>query len=202
MSESDSTNIPYGYCQCGCGQKTNISKRNYPERNQLKGEPCRFVAGHYSPEQRRVGKPPRPRGVCKTEGCGRPQRKMGQHKDGGQRWGTLCTRCNRQKYSPPSNTVSRRLAKRAKPTKMPKSKRLPEDRYKASATEQAQKTRTWLRRLREAPCIRCGWSDGPTQTHRILPGSKGGKYEVGNVVPLCPNCHWLITRGIIHEYTA
>lgn len=37
-------------------------------------------------------------------------------------------------------------------------------------------------------CIRCGWSEGPCDRHRIDP-SKG--YVVSNVMVLCPNCHRL-----------
>jgi hypothetical protein len=38
--------IPYGYCHCGCGQTTNISKENRPRDSVVKGEPYRFVKGH------------------------------------------------------------------------------------------------------------------------------------------------------------
>ncbi len=38
--------IPYGYCHCGCGQKTNLINRNDPARGLVKGEPRRFVSGH------------------------------------------------------------------------------------------------------------------------------------------------------------
>lgn len=37
--------IVKGYCQCGCGEKTNIA--TYTHRSgQIKGEPVRFVRGH------------------------------------------------------------------------------------------------------------------------------------------------------------
>lgn len=38
--------MEYGYCQCGCGQKTKIALRNRPNRGWVKGEPKRFIAGH------------------------------------------------------------------------------------------------------------------------------------------------------------
>lgn len=38
--------IPKGLCQCGCGGKTKISKRNRKERGQLKGEPVPYRQGH------------------------------------------------------------------------------------------------------------------------------------------------------------
>lgn len=47
MQPHDTTNdIPYGYCHCGCGQKTNIATRNEYRRGHVKGEPLRFIHGH------------------------------------------------------------------------------------------------------------------------------------------------------------
>ena len=43
------------YCQCGCGQETSISLITTARYGYIKGEPYRFVQGHYSkgtPEQR------------------------------------------------------------------------------------------------------------------------------------------------------
>lgn len=36
----------YGYCHCGCGQRTQIAKRTYGDRAK-KGEPFKYVTGHY-----------------------------------------------------------------------------------------------------------------------------------------------------------
>jgi len=38
--------IPYGYCLCGCGQKTNISKQTCSKTGALKGEPNKYIHGH------------------------------------------------------------------------------------------------------------------------------------------------------------
>jgi hypothetical protein len=38
--------VPYGYCECECGQRTQIAKRNRPEKGWIKGQPKRFVHGH------------------------------------------------------------------------------------------------------------------------------------------------------------
>lgn len=38
--------IPYGFCRCGCGQRTAIAKKNAPSRGQRKGEPVSYVFGH------------------------------------------------------------------------------------------------------------------------------------------------------------
>jgi len=44
-------------------------------------------------------------------------------------------------------------------------------------------------------CVVCGW-DGPCDIHRIVPGSKGGRYVRGNVEIICPNCHRLKERRL------
>lgn len=36
----------YGYCRCGCGQKTSIATYTYKKRNLKLGEPLQFVSGH------------------------------------------------------------------------------------------------------------------------------------------------------------
>jgi hypothetical protein len=38
--------IPEGYCQCGCGQKTTIRTWSDPEHGAIKGQPNRFIHGH------------------------------------------------------------------------------------------------------------------------------------------------------------
>ena len=38
--------IPYGYCHCGCGKKTLISKANIPQYGWIKGEHRKFIQGH------------------------------------------------------------------------------------------------------------------------------------------------------------
>lgn len=43
-------NIPFGYCQCGCGQLAPIATRNRHERGQVKGQPMRYIPHHYRTE--------------------------------------------------------------------------------------------------------------------------------------------------------
>jgi len=40
--------VPYGYCHCGCGNKTSIAKENLPRLGHVKGEPVRYIAGHHA----------------------------------------------------------------------------------------------------------------------------------------------------------
>lgn len=47
MSTSDYTlESRYGYCKCGCGQKTRLNDRTRPNKGMVKGEPRLFIAGH------------------------------------------------------------------------------------------------------------------------------------------------------------
>jgi len=39
--------IEYGYCQCGCGEKTAVATKNHTKRGYVKGEPVTFVKGHF-----------------------------------------------------------------------------------------------------------------------------------------------------------
>ncbi len=41
-----SEKIPYGYCRCGCGAKTNPCRENYKKLNLKKGDPHKFIVGH------------------------------------------------------------------------------------------------------------------------------------------------------------
>ena len=45
---SQSTIIPEGYCQCGCGGKTKIAKQTDTKRGLIKGKPFRYLPGHNS----------------------------------------------------------------------------------------------------------------------------------------------------------
>jgi hypothetical protein len=40
--------IPLGLCQCGCGQRTTPADATRQNRQQIKGQPQRFVRGHRS----------------------------------------------------------------------------------------------------------------------------------------------------------
>ncbi len=43
---AEQTDVPYGYCWCGCGQNTRIAPRGNAEYGHVKGEPRRYVLGH------------------------------------------------------------------------------------------------------------------------------------------------------------
>lgn len=62
--------IPYGYCQCGCGERTQIAKRNDKRDGSIKGQPVRFISGHNG-RKHPIPENPNPGGLCMC-GCGLP----------------------------------------------------------------------------------------------------------------------------------
>lgn len=40
-------NISYGYCHCGCGQRTNLTPHTDKNKGWVKGEPLRFIHNHH-----------------------------------------------------------------------------------------------------------------------------------------------------------
>src|SRR5215218_1192857 len=52
-TEAPSRNsIAYGYCHCGCGERTNLVRSSNRSQGLVKGEPRRYLRGH---QHRRVG---------------------------------------------------------------------------------------------------------------------------------------------------
>lgn len=39
--------IPYGYCQCGCGQKVNLAPQTNTARGWIRGQPIKFIHNHH-----------------------------------------------------------------------------------------------------------------------------------------------------------
>ena len=45
MSDPKDT-IPYGFCHCGCGEKTNLARTTDPKKGWVRHQPIKYVAGH------------------------------------------------------------------------------------------------------------------------------------------------------------
>lgn len=45
-STPNDNSIPYGYCHCGCGEKTGIAEKSARRDGWVKGEPKRFINHH------------------------------------------------------------------------------------------------------------------------------------------------------------
>lgn len=48
------TEISYGYCHCGCGEKTNIAQYTDPKYGWMKGEPLKYLHNHHFRGKRNV----------------------------------------------------------------------------------------------------------------------------------------------------
>jgi hypothetical protein len=44
--QSDTTTIPLGLCQCGCGQRTTLAPQGNARRQNIKGQPQRYIKYH------------------------------------------------------------------------------------------------------------------------------------------------------------
>lgn len=53
--------IAYGYCHCGCGEKTGICKMTDNKRDRKKGFPAKFISGHNPPWNKGIND-----GLCPT----------------------------------------------------------------------------------------------------------------------------------------
>lgn len=40
--------VPYGYCHCGCGEKTKLAKETAHSRGHIKGQPLRYIHTHHA----------------------------------------------------------------------------------------------------------------------------------------------------------
>lgn len=38
--------ISYGFCHCGCGERTNLATQNQTKYGHIRGEPFRYIRGH------------------------------------------------------------------------------------------------------------------------------------------------------------
>lgn len=45
--EESKKEIPKGLCQCGCGGRTRIAYKNIPKAGWVRGEPIKYINGHY-----------------------------------------------------------------------------------------------------------------------------------------------------------
>lgn len=90
MSSVHQIEVPYGYCHCGCGQRTSVHRVNVSTRGIVKGEPARYLANHYQrnsdKEFPRFPDEATADGMCAIEGCTNPQLRYGVCSLHYQRW--------------------------------------------------------------------------------------------------------------------
>lgn len=69
IPNSTTETIPFGYCQCGCGQRTRVADRSHAKYGHIKGLPLKFVRGHNSVGNDAPYQSANPSGLCMC-GCG------------------------------------------------------------------------------------------------------------------------------------
>lgn len=72
-------NIEKGFCHCGCGGKTTIAEKTHRKRKRVKGEPIRYINGHYA--KRGKDNPNWKGGTFVSGGCGWIRKSGGYIKD-------------------------------------------------------------------------------------------------------------------------
>ena len=66
--EKRGNDIPYGYCHCGCGQKTLLARWTNTKRGHIKGEPLYFLSYHHNNGKIGELNPRWKGGITKNEG--------------------------------------------------------------------------------------------------------------------------------------
>jgi len=69
-TEQSPQEIPYGYCQCGCGRKAWIATYTNRKAGWVKGKPVKYIGGHEK-KHPILNYIPNPTGFCMC-GCGQP----------------------------------------------------------------------------------------------------------------------------------
>lgn len=197
-------NIPIGYCHCGCGSKTPLSKINRPNKGVIKGQPTKFIRGHVgrlnaikSYEKKIVHNPDG--SIVKLCTC------CGIHKQiypnscfnnsarGSDRYRTWCKDCERLKanefYHKNPDSYKKRAGEYSK-------------KLHASLLERANRIKTTY------GCRACGESEVCClDFHHLLTKKrsvgnaktvKSFEQEIVKCVVLCANCHRKTHAGILH----
>ena len=68
--------------------------------------------------------------------------------------------------------------------------------YLAARGKRAGAGRSFRQWVAQQPCQLCGYNLLPSEVARVIPGSKNGVYEKGNVMALCARCHREVDAGI------
>jgi hypothetical protein len=65
-AEKSTGGIPYGYCHCGCGMKTNLVKFSDSKKGRVAGEPNKFIRGHAGAYRPEINQKPIPKKTTAT----------------------------------------------------------------------------------------------------------------------------------------
>lgn len=69
MHQDSTPETPYGFCHCGCGEPTKLTRDNNKTTGDIKGEPRRFIVGHHTKLRTRDAVTPDLYSVDPDTGC-------------------------------------------------------------------------------------------------------------------------------------
>lgn len=107
---------------------------------------------------------------------------------------THCTSCYRDIEK---ELAAERVCSRDGCDKHVKGQGLCGNHYRAMVRKDVRR-RKWGPReqIKAMPCAICGYNRLKSEPHRIVPGTQGGLYVIGNMVPLCSRCHDEVEAGL------
>lgn len=192
----DNHTIPYGYCHCGCGQKTKIARQSMTDRGHVNGEPLRFIHGHNTKSRFTVD-PDAQEKACTKCGETKPLNEFGNHKktrDGKNCW---CKKCHREYHRAYYRSISDDHYERTVRWRRnnPEAVRAIKQRRRAAEKGSyggfdAEDWKEILTRYQNR-CLCCGVSGGEEKltADHVVPLSKGGSHDASNIQPLCHSCN-------------
>lgn len=193
--------IPYGYCQCGCRQKTKIAPSSGSEpRRKVRGEPMRFLLRHKPPKKEHQDDkwtkgPPstcltlsvvRFR-ACKLGGCVKPLTATFFRLGADGNFMRSCRVCSKIKW---------------KPGKIASEQRRRAAKYKSDSWF----TEADIRQMYADQGGLCAYCEtglnGTYHTDHMIPLSRGGSNDALNIALTCALCN--LSKGIetVEEYFA
>ncbi len=185
--------IPYGYCQCGCGEKTRLAPQSCTSRGWIRGEPIAFVHGH-NRQLPRVA--PHPHEVKQCKKCKEvlPVTAFGSLARTPDGLNRTCKICLASYYRDYFSKNKEAHAKRVKAWRLNNRdaaqaiKRNRRSRESASGeTVSAEQWKSVLDRF-GGKCAKCGASESIEMDH-VVPLARGGSHTPENIQPLCKSCN-------------
>lgn len=213
-AQEQSQNIPYGYCHCGCGQKTRIVKKSNKSRSWLKGEPMQFAHGH---NMRKRAPAPQGFKTCAkclethpatTEFFGRET----NHPDG---FKYICKSCFKERraasvewqaayYAASDKELRRERARLWRANHRDEARAIEARRRARKCNAQGSHTADDVKRQYEAQkgkCYYCKQKVGKDyHADHAIPLSRGGSDGPENIVVTCPTCNLRKRNKLPHEW--
>ncbi len=185
--------IPYGYCHCGCGEKTTLAPQSFTERGWVRGEPIKYVHGHNTKLPPIVYEPGDTK-VCVGCHMEQPLTSFSKHKRTRDGHLAKCKSCvaayyreyykgNKQKHLQRTNGWRENNKDAVRAIKRNRQARERKGIGRVTLAE-------WegvLSRF-NGRCAKCG-SDENIEMDHVIPLARGGTHSPDNIQPLCALCN-------------